>query len=369
MPYQKVPGVITRQGIFEVAGFDMTHMTEETAALAAAGPREAAEYRGMCRVTKLLQEGVRQAHDPTTVRVVQFSPAKDLKTNYGLCIYYEVGAYDNQLQGHRVTEKILRYDEDYGDTRASRKLYAHVQHKAQQPINAFHLHSGADFLLNPILMYSNARLDREIMQDVFHVDTSDIDFTEEFEKRALRELQPLFHGYISLALGIVSGQIQASEAQVKELEGTLSRIFYWSKEIGKRMKERGLIGENEKYVDIYAYDAYMHYRQARDRGELVLHNGTNCPTVKRSIYSIAEKQTILCCVCPVCKRKVEARISNGKITCNLCGAEGQYDPNKAKKQENDDVLMSQSPSQTSMGQIVDFPLPGDSFDQGIAVAA
>ena len=300
--YQNIPGVLTLDGKLEIAGFDVGAMAAETAELNAAGHRERAEFQGIQKVAQLMQKGMRKGAEPENIRVMWISPPKSPETNYGLGFYFQVGCYDEQLQGYQVTEKILRYDEKFGNLQQSKRVYTELQSKAGQPWSAHHLNSSADFLLEPILFYGDAALDREIMEDVFNIESDDIHFTREFERRVLGELQPLIHGYVALALEIADGKTQPTKGQTKELEETLERIFYWSKEIDKRMQERGQIPYNEKYVDIYDSRAETQFRQAHASGEIMLMSGTNCAIVKGSIYTFAESQTTLCCTCPLCQK-------------------------------------------------------------------
>jgi hypothetical protein len=297
VPAQRLPGTISRDGRFDIAGFDMTEMTAETAEMIEAGSREKAEYVGMTRATRLLQQGIRQAKKPETVRVAWSSPSKK-DTNYSILFYFEVGAYDEAMQGYPVIEKILRYDEKYGDLRKSRRVYTELQSLANQPWSGHRLKTDVDFLHEPILLYGDERTDRHVMENICGIDMGDVDFTQEFEARVMSKLGPLIHGYTSLALSMADGRIPMTSVHLKKLEDSLGRIYYWSKEIAKLMKSEQLEPTNlaaSMHIDVYDDKADEQYRAARDRGELVTEDGTSCPTVKnQSIYRMAEKQTKLC---------------------------------------------------------------------------
>lgn len=326
---QRLPGVITRDGRFDIAGVDMVDMTAETSALEGAGSRERAEYTGLTRVVKLLQQGVDQSESPESVRAAWASPCKGPDTNYSILFYFQVGSYDESLGGHPVVQRILRYDEKHGNFARTKKIYSGVQSLANQPWSSHQFSSAADFLNEPILLEGDEDIDRYIIEDLCGIDPYAFEFTQAFERRVSQDLEPLIHGYVSLALSMAQGRLEVTPDRLQELEDGLGKVFYWSKQIADYMKsDRYVVAETDMIVDVFDEKADEQYRTARDRGELTIDGGTSCPVVKStSIYSMAEQQKKLCCTCPMCGRKVEAVIAHGKIRCPECRSEKSWKEN------------------------------------------
>lgn len=329
VPVQRLPGVITHDGRFDIAGVDMVDMTAETSALAEAGPRERAEHSGLIRVVGLLQQGMSQSQSPESIRVAWSSPCKGADTNYSILFYFQVGSYDEGLGGHPVTQRILRYDEKYGNFARSKKIYSGVQSLANQPWTSHQFSTAEDFLNEPILFEGNEAIDNYVIEELCGIDPNALRFTQEFEQRVSQDLQPLIHGYVSLALSMAQGRLEVTPRRLQELEDGLGRIFYWSKQIADYMKsDRYSVAPTGMIVDVFDVKADDRYRAARDRGELTTDSGTSCPSVKSgSIYSMAEQQKKLCCTCPMCGRKVEAVIAHGKIRCPECRSEKRWKEN------------------------------------------
>ena len=290
VPHKTISGILTVDGNLEIAGFDMGEMMRDTAELAGPRSREWHERQGMKEVYKRLMDGYLDGAN----RVAWVSPSKSRKAKYGMVMYFELGDYDEALGGLKITERIIRYDEQYGNFAQSRRIYASLNGlaKYESRLTMSTLKTDRDFLLNPVAFAGNAEIDDEILQSTFGYSREDVEYVHHFEETVQRELRPLINTYTSVALALSEGQYDDPELGYRYLEDVLGAIFNGARIIHEQLLDQQThVGYDLDFVQFgFAPegDDYRHQIMAlRDARPLVLEDGSNCDVPERYV-SVAD---------------------------------------------------------------------------------
>lgn len=258
--------------------------------------RETAEQEGF----EILEKNLVNAPDGTMA--VWVSPPGDKKDGYGDYSFTFIAQVVDKINGRKV--RIIPYRNEF-----SKKEHNNYLSKLTE--REIDYEKDVDFLKSPQIINAGGLYGPE---DVLEFIGEQEEFTDSWREEFYLKAQPIIQWYLNLV---------KENANDYELQKALHALENFSiaykdnRDVALSDKknisgELSYLGTGQVFVEAWGGNAPPVVRGSC--GAI----GDKTPTPMEMQEEFSKKERVLCCTCPFCKEKVEAKIAKGKIECPSC---------------------------------------------------
>lgn len=347
IPLKRVTGLVLANEL-QMGGFDMLaagkRAVEFKQHAGLDNEREQAELAGLQKIHQILQSGAAKGVAWTSASKV---------ADYLMLFGFEVGEFNSALGGRPVSEYIYRKDERLGSVDVSRNLHQRLTSltgKKQETV----LNTAEDMLRNPIPF--GGSLTVESLSGVVEIAHDQIQFSQEYGRKAREQLSPLIDDYITLVnsynfLDINNpAKIHLKLQFQREAQPLIDKMYSVGVQLRRSMEgklpnvaENNLVAYAEKLPPEMILGgsqcpSWISGSKITDVMSALVESGVGVTEATRMMMGLSKDNIVymngvkhLLCECPKIgcsshhpKRKVLAPIVHDQITCPCCHSSAPY---------------------------------------------